>query len=292
MNDFLSSSERRRALPGLLAVLTGMALAASGALGCAADATGDQGLEQVAPFDDDGPDAGPGDGDDDGDGDGDGDDDGSCGDSHDDDCVSVYAGFGLVCTTCPGDAEPECLVASCAPMDACTTDDGQEAAVLQCMDPRGRIATDCSTEWMADSASIGFGGGDFLHSCGVGYGFAAGTTSACHYPGSDTCVLEDGCLSCTYQDGSGASICGEDVEDIDIFGGHPADLPPPGQCVTETVQDGRVECSTCTREDLSATISCRFAQSTCDYAECDEGQCIGCDLVGGGEALVCDPPVD
>lgn len=290
MNETSLSISRRAPARELLTLLGGLALAAAGH-GCAADGAGEQALEGV-PFDRDGegPDAGPDDPGDDGDDSTDGDDDG---DSHEEDCVSVYAGFGLVCTTCPGDAEPECLVAWCAPMDACTTDAGEEATLLQCMDPRGRTATDCSTEWSGFSAGIGTGGGDFLHSCGVGYGYEAGTTSACHYPGLDTCVFEDGCVTCTYQDGSGSSMCGDDLPDIDdLLAGHPDDLPEPGACVTETVQDGLVECSTCTREDLSATTSCRFAESTCDYTDCEDGICIGCDLVTGGEALICDPPVD
>jgi len=266
MNETFFPTGRRAAGRDLLILLGGLALATAGT-GCAADGAGEQALEQGAPFDGDG-------------------------DSHEEECVSVYAGFGLVCTTCPGDAEPECLVASCAPMDSCTTDAGEEATLLQCMDPRGRIATDCSTAWSAFSASIGLGGGDFLHSCGVGYGYEAGTTSACHYPGYDTCVTEDGCITCTYQDGSSSGVCSDDLPELDILAGRPDGLPEPGQCVTETVQDGLVECSTCTREDLSATISCRFAESTCDYTDCEHGLCIGCDLVSGGEALVCDPPVD
>lgn len=210
--------------------------------------------------------------------------DASCGD---DGCVSELTEFGLLCTTCPGDAEPECLVASCGVIDRC----------LECRDPKGRTGKDCSLDYESlPTASTGIGGGDTFHSCHASYGFPNGANGTCHYPGPDTCDidLEAGCIECTYMDGSGTGLCAADPEDLpdDVLNGRPSILPPPGECITSTSEDGLVECSTCTREDLSATKACRMPPAvSCDVSAQGSNPlelCLTCSLQEGGTVTICD----
>jgi hypothetical protein len=206
----------------------------------------------------------------------------------DDDCTSTLTEFGLVCTTCAeaGGAPPECLVGDCTVRDGC----------LECTDPRGRVAVDCSIDHdSAPVASFTQGGGDTFNVCNAIWGFPGGASGSCHYPGTASCTIEDGggdvtCIECRYRDGSSTGLCGDRATFPDLMAGHPSDLPEPGACVTETGEDG-VQCSTCTRDDLGATRSCRLAPAeSCDAVDGDDPleKCFACSLVGGGTATFCD----
>lgn len=262
--------------------------------GCVAD--DDPGQEQLVPLDegrddDEGDDEGDDHGDDQGDDEGDDhgddqgdDDDGSCGD----DCTSELVDDGLLCTTCPGDDEPECLAASCHVINRC----------LQCTDPKGRIGTDCSIDYESlPTASTGIGGGDTFNVCSGSWGFPGGASGICHYPGPDTCLFTDEngvrCIDCFYPDGSSSGVCLFDPNDPtpEVLAGRPSGLPGPGECASEFGDDGELTCSTCTRDDLSATKVCRFAPAeSCDVGVGDDPieKCVTCQLVGGGEASICD----
>jgi len=206
-------------------------------------------------------------------------------DGQGDGCISVMNEFAVVCTTCPGDDEPECLVASCGVFDRC----------LGCTDPLGRTATDCSIDYeVLPIASHGLGGGDTFHSCNTSWGYPGGSSGVCHYPGTDSCITSGGddfiCIDCTYPDGSGSGLCGSD-EPRPIMQGRPSDLPEPGGCVTETDEDGALLCSTCTREDLSASKACRFPPAlSCEPSPGDTlaEKCFTCALEDGGIAEFCD----
>lgn len=252
--------EARRGAPGLLLCLIGGLALASLAAGCAADEADDPGAPgRASPLEGD-----------------------------DGDCLTVRAEFGLLCTTCAGDAEPECLVASCDKVDACTTDDGEAGGRLDCVDPRGRRVSECSAEWSGPTSGFAFG--HVADACMTSTGLAAGSTSACHWPGPDTCAVEDGCVSCMYATGVGSSVCGEGAPTMEeLLASHPAGLPGPGQCVTEKVQGGLAECSTCTLFDGSAAQACRFAEATCDQVD---PAVIRCDLMGGGQVLISNTPVE
>jgi hypothetical protein len=98
------------------------------------------------------------------------------------------------------------------------------------------------------------------------------------------------CVDCTYPDGSGSGWCGATEYVPDIMAGRPSTLPGPNACVTETGYDG-VECSTCTRDDLSATKACRLAPAaSCEVVESEDPvqKCLACTLEDGGTATVCD----
>jgi hypothetical protein len=206
-----------------------------------------------------------------------------------DECTSTMTEYGLVCTTCPGDSgPPECLVGDCMIRNRC----------LECTDPRGRVGVDCSIDYEDfPTASAGSGGGDTFHSRSASWGFPVGSSSICHYPGTDSCVYsEEGdarCIDCTYPDGSGSGRCLLDASDElpDPFAGRPSILPEPGECRTETSEDGQIQCSTCTREDLSAAKICRFPPAVaCGTARGEnplEG-CLVCILDNNGVVEICD----
>jgi hypothetical protein len=206
-------------------------------------------------------------------------------------CTSTVTEFGLLCTTCPsdsadGESPPECLVADCNVIDGC----------LECTDPKGRVGTDCSIDYgdfFTASGSVG-GGGSFAV-CSAGWGLPHGTSGVCHYPGNDSCVIDEEarCIDCTYPDGSGTGVCVIDPETPlpDIMAGRPSGLPPPGECVDELGPDGALLCSTCTRDDLSATKMCRLPPAEwCEFAEGDDPieKCMACALEDGGVAEICD----
>jgi len=162
---------------------------------------------------------------------------------------------------------------------------------LRCTDPKGRVATDCRVDYAAlSAASLTIMPGDAdswsLASCQFMWGIpnAAGTT--CYYPGSDTCVTtdkgEDGaCLSCRYPDGSASGICGAPGSLPDPMIGRPDDLPAPGSCVNELGADGRVACTTCTHDDISATRSCHFPNVTDCELTFDDDSLMSCTLDDG-----------
>ena len=203
-------------------------------------------------------------------------------------CTSVLQSYGLVCSTCAGGgaAAPECLVADCHVIDSC----------LECTDPKGRAATDCSIDYeLLPTASTGYGGGDTYDVCGASYGFPGGASATCKYPGIDTCRYtrsgDASCVDCSYPDGGGTGACVLDDSLPEFSIGRPSGLPPPGQCITETGPDGAPRCSTCTRADLAATKVCRFPPADfCDVAHTDNPieKCLACNLVGGGTAAICD----
>jgi hypothetical protein len=281
----IAAFQERIAMPRLFFghLITPAALAALVLGGCIADDDPDQ--EQLAPLDDIHPDAGPGGdpGDDAGDDPGD-DHDAACGD---DGCTSELVDYGLLCTTCPGDEGPECLAASCSVINRC----------LQCTDPKGRVGIDCSIDYESlPTASTGIGGGDTFNVCSGSWGYPGGASGVCHYPGLDSCLVTDEngvrCIDCMYPDGSGSGICLFDPNDPtpEILAGRPSGLPEPGECLSEFGDDGELTCSTCTRDDLSATKVCRFPPAeSCDVGIVDDiEKCVTCQLVGGGEASICD----
>ena len=218
------------------------------------------------------------------------------GDSEPDGCVSEVATFGLVCTSCPSCSsddgpETECLPADCVVREA----DG----CLSCDDDRGRTVVDCSLDWVNVSLSrSGFGGGTF-NACSTTWGDTIFSGTTCWYPGVDTCAVTqkgDGlCLECFYPDGSGKWLCTESGPLPDPLDGRPDDLPPPGECVTEEREGGRVLCTTCTHADLSAFTSCRHPQAeVCDIDfggdEVPGRTCMTCTGEDGASATFCDPP--
>lgn len=207
-----------------------------------------------------------------------------------DGCVSVVTEFGLLCTSCPGDAEPECLVADCQP----TT-----PHCLECTDPRGRAALDCSIDYGAfDGAGWGISSSDTFSSCYVSWGYPNGTTGTCRHPGPETCTYSEinddmFCVDCLFEEGPGGGLCGfiGDSPVPDPLDGRPSILPPPGECITETDSSGAPLCSTCTREDLTARKSCRLPPAeSCEPVAGDAALeiCLSCSLVGGGTASICD----
>jgi hypothetical protein len=207
------------------------------------------------------------------------------GDDSADECTSTMTDFGLVCTSCPGDGgPPECLVGFCGVSNRC----------LECTDPKGRVAIDCSIDYESlytEGTSIG--GGETFNVCGVTRGYPGGASGTCLYPGTESCTyFEEGdgrCIECT----SGTLMCmfDPDYELPDVMAGRPSTLPAPGECITETSQGDTVQCSTCTREDLSATKNCRFPPAESCTAVDAYGAlelCIVCVLDGGGVTEMCD----
>jgi hypothetical protein len=203
-------------------------------------------------------------------------------------CTSYVDPSGLLCTRCCD--RLECVPAECGVSDRC----------LRCTDPEGRTGEDCSVDYEeAYSASFGIApsGGDTFALCELFYGvpFASGTT--CHYPGTDSCVADemDGwhCLTCSYRDGSGTSLCQDaNVPLPDPLIGRPDDLPTAGSCVSEPDASGTVVCETCTRDDGSATRSCHYPGIVdCDFSNADDeaAGCLGrCTLADGQERRLCN----
>jgi len=201
-----------------------------------------------------------------------------CDESQSADCDSEVGEYGVVCSSCPAGsaAAPECLVAACQPVDGC----------LECTDGRGRVARDCATSLASDGTAVaGWSGGDVLRFTSAWWGESGGAGSAVHYAGTSTCSAS-GCLDCRFADGSASGRCpyDGDLED-DLWEGRPEDLPAPGRCVTARHGHG-VDCTTCTRQDLSASVLCRFPPAV----SCDQpiGGCVTCALIGGGTASSCD----
>jgi hypothetical protein len=102
----------------------------------------------------------------------------------------------------------------------------------------------------------------YFASCYTGSGARALAGTTCHYPGLQTCVVtqqEDWhCLRCTYPNGASLELCSDATQPLpDPLADRPLDLPAPGSCSSELASDGSTACMTCTREDLSATRSCR-----------------------------------
>jgi hypothetical protein len=170
-------------------------------------------------------------------------------------CQSTVDDAGLVCSTCEGQAgPPECLPAECSMINDC----------LRCVDPKGRVGVDCSVDYStvfaASEGSIA--SGVFISSCTSTRGVPKMQGTTCHYPGPETCVVSEygpsHCLSCLFPDGSGQLVCGDASEPLpDPLDGRPPGLPAPGSCTLQLGTDGAIACATCTRDDLSATTSCR-----------------------------------
>jgi RNA polymerase sigma-70 factor (ECF subfamily) len=199
-------------------------------------------------------------------------------------CKSELREYGLVCSTCPERAE-ECLVAACGVSDHC----------LECRDPKGRVGHDCTMDYeKMDGASLTAGGGATFNSCTVLWGNPGGSTGTCHYPGTETCRFsapgDARCADCEFADGSGSASCLLDPQgpQRDPMVGRPSTLPPPGTCVTE-FHDG-MECSTCTADDLSADMNCRFPRALyCAAASRGPDEiCLACSLIDGGQVMICD----
>ena len=170
-------------------------------------------------------------------------------------CQSVVADSGLLCSTC--DSQPgvvECLPAECSVVDRC----------LRCVDPKRRTGVDCSVDYeVLPLVSYSDNGGDsFFSACTHISGLPQESATTCHFPGVKSCVVREyhdwHCIDCGFLDGSGVGLCGDASEPLpDPLADRPAYLPPPGTCTVELGADGAVTCAACTREDLSATRSCR-----------------------------------
>lgn len=207
-------------------------------------------------------------------------------------CWSEVAVYGYVCTTCQaytGAEETECLPAQCGVFSGC----------LECFDPKGRYAVDCSIDWESVFiASLTWGSGDTFNSCITGFGDVPGAATTCHYPGPSSCSTsqhgEARCIDCTYHDGSSRGTCLLDPDEPlpDPLAGRPDILPPPGQCFTDQIsQEGRLNCTTCTRDDLSAIMSCIHPPALdCGDVTDPEGTCMTCQDEDGTTTQVCDPP--
>lgn len=209
------------------------------------------------------------------------------------DCVSEITGFGLLCTTCtPEGREPEitCSAAQCVVSNYC----------LECTDPKGNTATDCSQNYEEmPAASSSIGGGDTFNNCGVIYGMPTGTATTWHYPGLETCTVaatEDWySIECRFPDGGGVGVTGDREPNAplpNLFAGRPENLPAPGACVDNTSADGAVFCTTCTRDDLSATTTCRHpAAQQCEPMKGanEPAFCVQCSQADGSSLTVCDP---
>lgn len=212
-----------------------------------------------------------------------------CADAPPQDCVSEMPELGLVCTTCTVDGQPEttCAAAHCRLTERC----------LECQDPRGNTAWDCSRDYEVMqpqySSTIGYGG-TFI-SCTASSGSPEVATASCHYPGLSSCTLTDGCLDCSYLWGAGTGVCPYDLADLlpDIFSGRPANLPEPGACVDRTSPDGAMVCTTCTRGDLSASTHCRHPGATwCDPVLTEDNLlCVSCQHADGSNQTYCEPPI-
>lgn len=216
-----------------------------------------------------------------------------CEDGPPKDCVSEVMGFGLLCTTCTAEGLPPettCSPAQCGVSNYC----------LACEDPRGNTGTDCSQNYEEMySASSSIGGGDTFNSCSVTWGIPSGAATTWHYPGLDTCTVSSSedwySIECRFPDGSGVGSSGvrEPNQPLpDLFAGRPENLPAPGACVDNTSADGAVSCTTCTRQDLSATTTCRHpAAEQCEPGGggAENAFCVHCRQADGSSVTICDP---
>jgi hypothetical protein len=215
-----------------------------------------------------------------------------CEEAQGQDCVSEVKSAGELCTTCTVNGQPvtTCSSAHCYVRNRC----------LECEDPRGNMGVDCSIDYeVLPTGSSSFGSGETFHSCGVSWGYPDGTTTSCHYPGPDSCPFsQEGdarCLICEYPGGSGLSLCLLDPNDPlpDVSAQRPDHLPPPGTCVDKTSADGAMACTTCTREDLTATTSCRHPAATWRDIVFNDDQlaCARCMHADGIERTFCEPAI-
>jgi RNA polymerase sigma-70 factor (ECF subfamily) len=206
-------------------------------------------------------------------------------------CHSEVTDAGFLCSSCDDQlGPPECMPAACMVIDRC----------LRCVDPKGRVGIDCSTDYgVSGGAGYGLSAvGVFFSSCEFSWGVAGVSGTTCHYPGLQTCTVSQAddwqCLECGYPDGSGGGLCNAASEPLpDPLADRPLDLPPPGTCASELDNDGRVLCATCTREDLSATTSCRYPGiESCDLTDGGpDGNCLAeCRRVDGSRVRVCNTP--
>jgi RNA polymerase sigma-70 factor (ECF subfamily) len=207
------------------------------------------------------------------------------------DCVSEVKAAGLLCTTCTVNDQPvtTCSSAHCYVTNRC----------MECQDPRGNTGTDCSIDYEVLPTGMSMiGSGDTYHSCTTSWGFPDGSTTSCHYPGLDTCTYSQPgqdarCIDCRYPDGSGLNTCLYDPNDPlpDVFAHRPDHLPPPGTCVDKTSPDGAMACTTCTRQDLTATTTCRHPAATqCEVVGySDPFVCVNCTHADGTNRTFCEP---
>jgi RNA polymerase sigma factor (sigma-70 family) len=205
-------------------------------------------------------------------------------------CQSTITEAGLVCTSCddrPG--PPDCMAAQCMIENRC----------LQCTDPTGRVATDCSVDYERfPSASFTSSptGSFSMAACTFAWGTPGFSQDTCNFPGTSSCELTMSspdwqCQQCSYPDGSGGGICSTPDDAEDPFADRPADLPPPGGCITEPDTDGLALCTTCTHDDMSATRSCRYpAVTRCEFATDDPLCEVRCTLPDGATMLLCPSP--
>lgn len=205
-------------------------------------------------------------------------------------CTSTFDA-GLVCTRCGDSAAPECLAAACVVI---------EGGCLQCTDPLGNVASDCTLDYTRlRSASATLPPGDTwsLATCTFAYGVPTGSGTTCYFPGTSSCTTTGDqdwhCLSCELEGGGGTGTCMDGSEPLpDPMIGRPGDLPAPGTCVTQIGDDKHV-CTTCTHEDLSATSSCHYPGIVfCDlfpvFDDSTDG-CLGsCTLIDGSEVRMCN----
>ena len=207
-------------------------------------------------------------------------------------CVSEIASSGLVCSTCedqPG--PPECLPAECTSI---------EDNCLRCVDPKGRVAVDCSglrDSASYDNASLGMNNfNSYFGVCNFGWGPTAPFEMTCHYPGPQSCIAREypdwHCLDCLYRDSTGGSLCMDGSEALpDPMADRPHGLPAPGTCTTERASDGTVTCATCTRADLSATTACYYNEAmTCEsdyWFISGDRTCMSCERLDGSPIAMC-----
>jgi hypothetical protein len=170
---------------------------------------------------------------------------------------------------------------------------------LRCVDPKGRVGVDCSVDYevfaMAshsrDALDVFFG------TCEFSWGVPGMAGLTCNYPGNRSCVVEEAegvdwhCLDCRYRDGSGIGLCSSAGSPLpDPLADRPSGLPAPGTCETARSRDGTMICATCTRSDLSATMSCQVptAQRCAALHDPADPACpIVCEAADGSSVPLC-----
>jgi len=207
-------------------------------------------------------------------------------------CDSSLSADGLVCSRCADQPAAECLPAFCTVENHC----------LRCTDPKGRSAVDCSIDFEGTQKGgfSTYGSDVSFAECGFTWGEPRTSGTTCEYPGGKTCQYVEGdggysCLECRLPRGGGGLVCGTANDPlIDPLVGRPDDLPAPGFCINDLSADGKVQCTTCARDDASATRSCHYpgiVDCNFDNPADQAAGCLGrCTFADGHQERVCDSP--
>ena len=208
-------------------------------------------------------------------------------DQGDDDCTSTLDRVSaMVCTTC-GDSLPECLIGACSVRDRC----------MECTDPLGRVAVNCSIDYESlPIESWTVRRGRHLQRVQRELGLPGRRQRRLSLPGDRVVHDHRGrrrALHRLHLSGwlrHPAPACSTRTNrSRTSWRGDRA--PCRGRTHASRQPYEGVECSTCTREDLGATMACRMAQAaSCEPFDGDDPleTCFACQLEGGGTATFCD----